>query len=330
MELIVYTIGIIIVSIYGYYKGNRQARKRFKKEIKKIKLENPHIYFREIPNDYGIGVSSVLLDFNIKGKKILMASILDLCAKKYIRVTENGNGYIIEDLKKDTKDLLPSEIFVLEWALTSLKTKRKFDYKEWRRLSINDAINIGLVENRKTTYEKQKNREDTILGRFFGNITKLVLISVVSMILLFVSFIIYGIYWFELTSIISPESLDKIMWGVSILLGINILTCTLGWAIYTFCNRLSNVYVEIKGNTYNHLIKNTPIRTEKGNKELQELYAFGSFIKDFGNFADKHVNEIVIWERYLSYSQLFGFTNEIIKTGYSQLKNNECFVINSI
>ena len=65
-------------------------------------------------------------------------------------------------------------------------------------------------------------------------------------------------------------------------------------------------------------------------KNWKKIYAFGSFVKDFGMFANKHIDEIVIWERYLPYAQLFGLTEYILKTGYKQLLQNEYFDIENI
>ena len=60
------------------------------------------------------------------------------------------------------------------------------------------------------------------------------------------------------------------------------------------------------------------------------LKAFKAFIKDFGNFADKYPEEIILWDRYLSYAQVFGLTKDIMKTGYSKLIKNSSFQIDDI
>ena len=78
---------------------------------------------------------------------------------------------------------------------------------------------------------------------------------------------------------------------------------------------------------YNKEIIDTPILTSLGNREVQELYALGNFIKGFGKFADKHISEIVIWEQYFSYAQLFDLTNYLLNTNHKQLTENQCFKI---
>ena len=53
-------------------------------------------------------------------------------------------------------------------------------------------------------------------------------------------------------------------------------------------------------------------------------------MNDFGSFADKHVEEIVIWEQYLSYAIMFRLGKKILNTGYEKLKINDNFIINDI
>ena len=45
---------------------------------------------------------------------------------------------------------------------------------------------------------------------------------------------------------------------------------------------------------------------------------------------NKNVEEVVIWDRYLSYAQVFGLTKEIMKSGYNQLVDNSSFKIDNI
>ena len=60
------------------------------------------------------------------------------------------------------------------------------------------------------------------------------------------------------------------------------------------------------------------------------MKSFKAFIRDFGRFADKYPEEIVLWDRYLSYAQVFGLTKEIMQCGYSKLVKNSSFQIDSI
>jgi uncharacterized membrane protein len=85
----------------------------------------------------------------------------------------------------------------------------------------------------------------------------------------------------------------------------------------------------LKG-VYDSQMNNNMKRTKKGIEELQKLYSFKSFLNDFGNFADKKIDEIKIWDRYLSYAEVFGLTNVIMKTGYKELIDNNSFHIDNM
>ena len=82
--------------------------------------------------------------------------------------------------------------------------------------------------------------------------------------------------------------------------------------------------------SYNKVLNNTLHKTTKGISEYQKLYSFKAFLKDFGNFADKYPEEIVLWDSYLSYAQVFGLTKEIMKTEYPKLVKNSSFQIDDI
>ena len=82
--------------------------------------------------------------------------------------------------------------------------------------------------------------------------------------------------------------------------------------------------------TYDITLNNHLTRTDKGIIELQKLISFQNFLSDFGNFVDKHPEEVVLWDRYLPYAQVFGLTKEIMNSGYKQLVDNSSFQIDDI
>ena len=83
-------------------------------------------------------------------------------------------------------------------------------------------------------------------------------------------------------------------------------------------------------NSYNDEMSNNLKRTDKGLEEYYKLKSFANFLDDFGAFAGKEPEEIVLWDYYLSYAQVFGLTEKIMKTGYNKLINNSSFNIDDI
>ena len=82
--------------------------------------------------------------------------------------------------------------------------------------------------------------------------------------------------------------------------------------------------------TYDATLNNHLTRTNKGVIEFQKLLSFQNFLSDFGNFVNRHPEEVVLWDRYLSYAQVFGLTDEIMKSGYKQLIDNSSFQVDDI
>ena len=86
---------------------------------------------------------------------------------------------------------------------------------------------------------------------------------------------------------------------------------------------------DVKNSSYYEALNNHLLRTNKGVEELQKLISFKNFLSDFGNFVDKNPEEVILWDRYLSFAQVFGLADEIMKSGYNQLVKNASFQIDN-
>ena len=62
-------------------------------------------------------------------------------------------------------------------------------------------------------------------------------------------------------------------------------------------------------------------RTKRGAEDYQKWEAFKRFLEDFGRFDEKELPEIVLWERYLVYANIFGIADKVGKT--MKIKFNE-------
>lgn len=62
-------------------------------------------------------------------------------------------------------------------------------------------------------------------------------------------------------------------------------------------------------------------RTKSGAEDYQKWKAFKRFLEDFGRFDEKELPEIVLWERYLVYANIFGIADKVGKT--MKIKFNE-------
>ena len=272
----------IICKLIGVFK--------VKLEIKSIKNMDPYIYYRELPNNYGIGVTSLLFDSNIENYKDIVAIILDLCARKYLKLIKQGDKYLIQILKPEDDNLLSNEKYILR--LITKNDIKNIDYKLWYDMCFFDGKRLGVYAEPKKIKE-----------------SKLRKTIVITVCLLWIIIIIYGCK--KLIDILPDETIAIIFSGLFIAgLGCRILPE--GMSFYRY---------EQEKNLY---------RTSKGKKELLKLNAFKAFINDFGNFVGKNAEEVELWDRYLSYAQVFGLTKQLMKTGYKQLVENSSFIIDDI
>lgn len=297
----------LIGSLLGIIKGKRQVAQ----ENKYIKKTNPYIYYRELPNNFGIGVTSLLIDSTIENYKDIVAVILDLCAKKYITLIKQDDKYIIKILKNIDDNLLNNEKYILSLILNN--DIKNVNYQEWYNYCMEDGMDLGLYYRNEVHIDnKPPLTQDTVKKRSKAHL----LISLVSGFLIFILFLSenilkafgYGIFGFGLTYaiLIVPFYLINVFTG------------------------FKNIAKQTKDINYKNIRENTLVKTEKGIEELHKLYSFKAFINDFGAFVDKSPEEVVLWDRYLSYAQVFGLTKEIMKSGYKQLIDNSSFQIDSI
>lgn len=310
--LIVLNVLVIISFIYilsGVFKG----KKTINKENKYLQKVNPYIYFRELPNFFGIGVTTLLMDSTIENYKDIVAAILDLCAKKYLHLEKQGDKYIIHVLKGIDDSLLSNEKYILSLILNN--EVKNINYQEWFNYCMQDGINLGLY-----THTNQKNKiNNPVLTREErikkDNIVKIILSLILACIVFMFTF---------------NSDLILAIFSSLILFGISYLVLTMVFNIKLLFREMFLEAKYYRSQNYVNQLNNKLTRTNKGVKELHKLYSFKAFIKDFGVFVYKKPEEVVIWDRYLSYAQVFGLTKEIMESGYQQLINNSSFHIDNI
>lgn len=284
--------------------------------------KNLYLYFRELPNDFGIGVTSLLFDSTLENEKDIVAVILDLCAKGYLKLEQHSNKYIIKILEKDSSKLLSNELYILN--LIKDNKIKDINYKNWYSYCLQDGINLGLYKYQEAsipsipTVNSQGDPTPKIIK--FSAITNVIL----CMIKLLFSYIEYG-FSYSMLATIPHIILDTFM--LTFFFCIVILAL---YGIFSFIMYIFESAYDLFFQAYTTEVNNNLKKTPYGIDELNKLKSFKSFLHDFGNFANKYPEEIVLWDRYLSYAQVFGLTKDIMKTGYTQLVKNSSFSIDSI
>jgi len=310
--LIVFNVFFVIYCIIvlsGVVKGKRAISK----ENKYLKKINPYIYFRELPNFFGIGVTTLLMDSTIENYKDIVAVILDLCAKKYLNLEKQGDKYIIKVLKGIDDSLLSNEKYILSLVLNN--DVKNISYKEWFNYCMQDGMNLGLY-----THTIQKNKIDK---PFLSRQERIKKDRKIKLIMSLILPCLVFLFTFS-SDIISAVFSSIVLFGVSFLI------LTIIFNIKFFFSEMFREAKYYKSQNYINQMNNNLTRTDKGVNELHKLYSFKAFIKDFGHFVDKKPEEVVLWDRYLSYAQVFGLTKEIMASGYKELIDNSSFHIDSI
>lgn len=277
-------------------------------------IENPYIYFRELPNNFGIGVTSLLFDSTLENEKDIVAVILDLCARKYLSLEYHGDKYTIHMLEKNPTNLLSNESYIF-YALKR-KTIKRINYKTWYNYCLEDGMALGLYTTNTPKNKKSINISET-MNKFY---------KVLHIVLCILCISIIAFILFKYSPFLSVLAIP-----FGLLLG-KLFYAILKF-IFSFVEVILKIIFEAKNTIdeqYNKEISKSLKLTPKGINELNKLKAFKAFIKDFGNFADKYPEEIILWDRYLSYAQVFGLTKDIMKTGYSKLIKNSSFQIDDI
>lgn len=278
----------------------RKAKKQNKIENKQIDQNKAFTYYRELPNNYGIGINTLLTDSTLENYKDIVAVVLDLCARKYLNLKKDNNKYILKVLKGIDDNLLSNEKYILTLILNN--ELKNIDYHEWINYCYADGKSLGLYEQAKVDNIKP---ETPLKGEDFKKGFKKI-----ALIALFIS----------LFFIISPIT------ALGVFLAI-FLFGSIFFYFYMIGKGLNNITKMSGRAAYEIEMKNQLTRTEKGKQELEKVFAFKAFIKDFSRFTEKHPEEVHLWDRYLSYAQVFGLTDEIMKSGYNELICNSSFII---
>ena len=302
----------LVCTLIGAAIGIIKGKIKISKENKYIKDTNENIYFRELPNNFGIGVASLLIDSTIENYKDIVAIILDLCARKYLSLIRQNDKYIIKILKNINDELLSNEKYVL--TLLKNNNIKNINYQEWFNYCMQDGIDLGLYYHKEIQITNE-----SLLSPDKVKKRHIIQLSIS---------IIIGIFIFLL--LLEEDSLLKSLgYGVLCII-LTYVTLIIPFYFINIFTGIKNMGKEVKNINYKNIIENSLQKTQKGQEELQKLYSFKAFINDFGYFVDKQADEVVLWDRYLSYAQLFGLTKEIMKSGYKALIENSSFEIDNI
>ncbi len=246
----------------------------YKKYGKSPKNTFLHKYNRDFIDDYNVEVIDYLMKKNIT-PNAMSASIMNLIYKKNIKVEE-----IEGDKKKDNyKFTLLNEdnINETEKYLIDFLFNDVGKDKEFTTIELREYAKSTRTYNKfSTKYTTWKNKvlSDGKKENFYDSNPKSILSGT---LMLFAAFAIIGL-----------SGLLK----VELTLGYLIIIPAIIFFIYSIAVNK---------------------KTEKGVLHYAKWNAFKNFLKDFGQFKEKELPEIILWERYLVYAVIFELADEVRK-----------------
>lgn len=265
-------IGIlVIVKIIKYHKQLKQ--------LPKMEPEQKIQYFRDIPDEtYTPAQAAFLYYFKTYSmqtnmSKIISATMLDLCMKKYLSFEVMGDKKekITIVLKQSNISSLPRDEAIVYEILQKIANKEtnSFTMKDFEKYANKHASSLlqkfneiesqtKQIEEQQGNYESQSIKE---ANSWKGKGVAYILLVLVSFLFMYIT---------SIPAIIA--------------------------AVYCF---------KISGR-YNRL-------TQKGTNLKEQWEGLKRYMEDFSRIDEKSVPELVLWEKYLVFATTFGIADKVLK-----------------
>lgn len=253
------------------------------KKIRKEKLNKDDFkrskdYYRDILYGYGACELSWIDDFKLEIPKDIIAELLQLENKKFIKINEN-NIELLENF--DTNTLNETQKYLLS-CIEDGKVKNVSQIKLQETVR-KDALQHKIVEQREESKKKKKKR-----------MIKAILIAVIVNIVMKVAF-----------NIISEMNFENNM--ISIISFIIYAIVFIIFSFYPMILIISYIIYNIKSTLDPYF------RTKEGEELNRSIEGLKNYLKDYTLLDKQEKDGIVVWEEYLVYSVLFNQNKKMIE-----------------
>ena len=279
----------IFFAIRVYYKYDKE-----------LKADVDMEYYRELPGDITPAVLSKLMSIQGVGTKDILATLMDLVRKKYLKVEEIPAGrkkdYRFTRLEPETINLKKHEAQLIHWLFYSIGDGKTITLKE-----IKDCAKASLTQSSfRSNYLKwvKKVGEEFKKFNYFGQskesikvTLKTILIEFAVIVLLALLGLLFGGQWFAFF----PAFFMVIFTGPILIV-------------------------------YGAILKK---KTRLGINEYTKWRAFKRFLLHFSNMKDYEIPSIAVWEHYLVYAISLGVAEKVISRLKVVLGNQDISFRNS-
>ncbi|MDF2865411.1 MAG: hypothetical protein K0R72_220 [Clostridia bacterium] len=299
-----YALINIIIFIYLIIKASNYANKN-KKSYKTVE------HYTDLPDTYSLGEYSCIKNimFGYSDPNLIIATILDLSNRKYIKLEslkkskilkDTYEYYVSVDTKKNLDALTDYEKEVLNYIFAK-KLENKIDLTDFEnnRFELNERFKeLGLdyslgAKYRKVCTSKTSENDKKMYNPVPNSIWKSFFAClVITLVIAFINIFI-----------ISPIPDKALMVFVIAFIGI-FEFAVLGLLIATVGKSIKDEYVY----------------------EYNKLLGLEKYLKEYSLIKERYPIELVLWEKYLVFATLFGiadkvskeFKEELLKQGYDE------------
>ena len=292
-------LGILLIPLIILFNVFLAIRLYFKYD-KELKPEVEMDYYRELPQDITPAVLSKLMSIQGVGTKDIMATLMDLVRKKYLKIEEiqdrKKKDYKFILIESDTKNLKEHESYLIQWLLYSIGNGTSVTLKEIKDYAKSSRTQRSFVHNynnwaRKVGQEFKKYNYFGESKEGLKTAVKVIFMELGAIFLLLVLGILFRVQWFIFIPLLFAAGFTG--FGVIV---------------------------------YSALIRK---KTQGGVNEYTKWSAFKRFLLHFSNMKDYEIPSIVVWEHYLVYAISLGVAEKVISKLKIILSNQDMSLRNS-
>jgi len=292
-------LGILLIPLIILLNIFLAIRLYFKYD-KELKPEVEIDYYRELPQDITPAVLSKLMSIQGVGTKDIMATLMDLVRKKYLKIEEiqdrKKKDYKFILIESDTKNLKEHESYLIQWLLYSIGDGRSVTLKEIKDYAKSSRTQRSFVHNYNNWAKKvgQEFKKYNYFGESKEGLktaVKVIFMELGAIFLLLVLGILFRVQWFIFIPLLFAAGFTG--FGVIV---------------------------------YSALIRK---KTQAGVNEYTKWSAFKRFLLHFSNMKDYEIPSIVVWEHYLVYAISLGVAEKVISKLKIILSNQDMSLSNS-
>ncbi len=292
-------LGILLIPLIILFNIFFAIRLYFKYD-KELKPEVEMDYYRELPQDITPAVLSKLMSIQGVGTKDIMATLIDLVRKKYLKIEEIQDGkkkdYKFILIESDTSNLKEHESYLIHWLLSSIGDETSVTLKEIEDYAKSSRNQRSFVDDYNNWAKKvgQEFKKYNYFGESKEGLktaVKVIFMEFGAIFLLLVLGILFRVQWFIFIPLLFVAGFT-------------------GFGVIT----------------YSALIRK---KTQAGVNEYTKWSAFKRFLLHFSNMKDYEIPSIVVWEHYLVYAISLGVAEKVISKLKIILSNQNMSLTNS-